>query len=393
MKILSINAGSSSLKFTLYKMPEEEKIVTGQFERIGIKDGSYKIKVNGEKIEKQQDLKDHKVAINILLKELIDLKIIEDLNEIKAVGHRVVQGADKYDDSVIITDEVVKDIEKFSSLAPLHNPANLIGYQAVKEKLSDAKHVAIFDTAFHQSISKVKYTYPLPLEFLDLKVRKYGFHGTSHKYITEYMEKYLNKEKVNLIICHIGNGASITAVKDSKSFDTSMGFTPVSGLMMGTRCGDIDVSIAPYIMEKLNITIDEFMNICNKKSGLLGVSEYSSDSRDIEAKVEEKDEKAILATDIYADKVVNYIANYYFALEGKLDGIVFTAGIGENSAITRKRIIDKLKCIDIFLDEKTNDETRGDFGIISSKDSKYNVYVVPTDEEVEIARDTYRLTK
>lgn len=207
------------------------------------------------------------------------------------------------------------------------------------------------------------------------------------------MEKYLNKEKVNLIICHIGNGASITAVKDSKSFDTSMGFTPVSGLMMGTRCGDIDVSIAPYIMEKLNITIDEFMNICNKKSGLLGVSEYSSDSRDIEAKVEEKDEKAILATDIYADKVVNYIANYYFALEGKLDGIVFTAGIGENSATTRKRIIDKLKCIDIILDEKANNETRGDFGIISSKDSKYNVYVVPTDEEVEIARDTYRLTK
>ena len=207
------------------------------------------------------------------------------------------------------------------------------------------------------------------------------------------MEKYLNKEKVNLIICHIGNGASITAVKNSKSFDTSMGFTPVSGLMMGTRCGDIDVSIAPYIMEKLNITIDEFMNICNKKSGLLGVSEYSSDSRDIEAKVEEKDEKAILATDIYADKVVNYIANYYFALEGKLDGIVFTAGIGENSATTRKRIIDKLKWIDIILDEKANDETRGDFGIISSKDSKYNVYVVPTDEEVEIARDTYRLTK
>ena len=393
MKILSINAGSSSLKFTLYKMPEEEKIVTGQFERIGIKDGSYKIKVNDEKIEKKHDLKDHKVAIDILLKELLDLNIIKDLNEIKAVGHRVVQGADKYDDSVVITDEVVKNIEKFASLAPLHNPANLIGYQAVKEKLKDAKHVAIFDTAFHQSIPKVKYTYPLPLEFLDLKVRKYGFHGTSHKYITEYMQKYLSKDKVNLIICHIGNGASITAVKDSKSYDTSMGFTPVSGLMMGTRCGDIDVSIAPYIMDKLNITIDEFMNICNKKSGLLGISEYSSDSRDIEQKVTERDEKAILATDIYADKVVTYIANYYFALEGKLDAIVFTAGIGENSNTTRKRIIDKLKCIDIDLDEKKNDETRGSFGIITREKSKYKVYVVPTDEEVEIARDTYRLTK
>lgn len=393
MKILSINAGSSSLKFTLYEMPEEEKIVTGQFERIGISDGSYKIKINGEKIEKKHDLKDHKVAVEILLKELLDLKIIKDLNEIKAVGHRVVQGADKYGDSVIITDEVVEDINKFASLAPLHNPANLIGYQAVKEKLKDAKNIAVFDTAFHQTISKVKYTYPLPLEFLDMKVRKYGFHGTSHKYITEYMKKYLNKDKVNLIVCHIGNGASITAVKDSKSYDTSMGFTPVSGLMMGTRCGDIDVSIAPYIMDKLNIDIDEFLNICNKKSGLLGISCFSSDSRDIEQSVLENNEKSILATDIYTDKIISYIANYYFALEGNLDAIVFTAGIGENSSTNRKRIMDKLKVIDIFIDEKANNEIRGSFGEISNDKSKYKVYVVPTDEEVEIARDTYNLVK
>ena len=393
MKILSINAGSSSLKFSLYKMPEEEKIVSGQFERIGIKDGIYKIKFNKEKIEKHCDLKDHKVAIDILLKELTDLKVIEDLNEIKGVGHRIVQGADRYDDAVLITKEVENSIAEFGELAPLHNPANLIGYKAVKETLKDAKHVAIFDTAFHQSIPKVKYTYPLPLSFLDLKVRKYGAHGTSHKYITEYMEKYLNKDKVNLIVCHIGNGASITAVKDSKSYDTSMGFTPLAGLMMGTRCGDIDVSIAPYVMKKLNITIDEFLDICNKKSGLLGISEYSSDSRDIEQSVIENNEKAILATEIYADKIVNYIANYYFALEGKLDGIVFTAGIGENSNTTRKRVVDKLKCIGISIDDKINDATRGEFGVISSKDSKYSVYVVPTDEEVEIARDTYRLTK
>ncbi len=394
MKLLSVNAGSSSLKFRLYEMPEEKLLMKGMFERIGLFGSCYSIRIGDEKISKDVPLKDHNEAVKILLEELINNKVISSLDEIEAVGNRVVHGGNKYSKSVEITDRVLMEIEEISDLAPLHNPAALKGIYAFKKNIPNAKLVACFDTAFHQTMKEKTYLYPVPYEwYVKYDVRKYGFHGLSHKFITEKMKEILGKNP-NLIICHIGNGASITAVKDGKSIDTSMGFTPNAGIMMGTRSGDIDYSILSYIMKKEERNLDWMDSQLNKKSGLEGIAGMS-DLRDIDRAYEARDAKALLALDMYTDKIVDYVAKYYVKLGGKVDAICFTAGGGENDDIIRKEAVNKLYPLGIYLDEEKNKETivrKGIEGIISSAESKIPVYVLATDEELMIARDTYNLT-
>ncbi|MCI2041779.1 MAG: acetate kinase [Bacilli bacterium] len=394
MKLLSVNAGSSSLKFRLYEMPEEELLMKGMFERIGLFGSCYSIRIGDEKISKDVPLKDHNEAVKILLDELINNRVISSLDEIEAVGNRVVHGGNKYSKSVEITDRVLMEIEEISDLAPLHNPAALKGIYAFKKNIPNAKLVACFDTAFHQTMKEKTYLYPVPYEwYVKYDVRKYGFHGLSHKFITEKMKEMLGKNP-NLIICHIGNGASITAVKDGKSIDTSMGFTPNAGIMMGTRSGDIDYSILSYIMKKEERNLDWMDSQLNKKSGLEGIAGMS-DLRDIDRAYEARDAKALLALDMYTDKIVDYVAKYYVKLGGEVDAICFTAGGGENDDIIRKEAINKLYPLGIYLDEEKNKETivrKGVEGIISSNESKIPVYVLATDEELMIARDTYDLS-
>ena len=394
MKLLSVNAGSSSLKFRLYEMPEEKLLMKGMFERIGLFGSCYSIRIGDEKISKDVPLKDHNEAVKILLDELISNRVISSLDEIEAVGNRVVHGGNKYSKSVEITDRVLMEIEEISDLAPLHNPAALKGIYAFKKNIPNAKLVACFDTAFHQTMKEKTYLYPVPYEwYVKYDVRKYGFHGLSHKFITEKMREILEKNP-NLIICHIGNGASITAVKEGKSIDTSMGFTPNAGIMMGTRSGDIDYSILSYIMKKEERNLDWMDSQLNKKSGLEGIAGMS-DLRDIDRAYEARDAKALLALDMYTDKIVDYVAKYYVKLGGEVDAICFTAGGGENDDIIRKEAINKLYPLGIYLDEEKNKETivrKGVEGIISSNESKIPVYVLATDEELMIARDTYNLS-
>ncbi len=394
MKLLSVNAGSSSLKFRLYEMPEEKLLMKGMFERIGFFGSCYSIRIGDTKISKDVPLKDHNEAVKILLEELISNKVVASLEEIEAVGNRVVHGGNKYSKSVEITDRVLMEIEEISDLAPLHNPAALKGIYAFKKNIPNAKLVACFDTAFHQTMKEKTYLYPVPYEwYVKYDVRKYGFHGLSHKFITEKMKEILGKNP-NLIICHIGNGASITAVKDGKSIDTSMGFTPNAGIMMGTRSGDIDYSILSYIMKKEERNLDWMDSQLNKKSGLEGIAGMS-DLRDIDRAYEARDAKALLALDMYTDKIVDYVAKYYVKLGGKVDAICFTAGGGENDDIIRKEAVNKLYPLGIYLDEEKNKETivrKGVEGIISSNESKIPVYVLATDEELMIARDTYNIT-
>ena len=389
MKILSVNAGSSSLKFTAYEMPEETVLISGAFERIGIGGSFYTIKINGEKIKKEKEFANHAEAVATLIDELLENKVISSLDEIEGVGHRLVHGGEKYAQSVVITDDVIKTVDELSELAPLHNPANLIGVQAFKEGIPGALEVGCFDTAFHQTMRKKEFLYPVPYEWYEkYGVRKYGFHGMSHNYIANRMAEILDKEDAKIISCHIGNGASLCAIANGKSIDTSMGFTPNAGLMMGTRSGDIDATLIPFIMGKTGENLEEVINDLNKKSGYLGVSGISSDSRDIEDAVKEGNEKAILAQEMYVERIVNYIAEYYLELGGA-DAIVFTAGVGENSFSTRAQIIKCLEPLGIKLDEERNN-VRGKEALISSDDSSVKVYVIPTDEEVMIARDTYR---
>ena len=392
MKIISINAGSSSLKFQLFNMETEEIIVKGLFERIGIENSCYTIKYNGEKITEETDLPDHTKAVSILLEKLIALNIISSLDEIEGVGHRVVQGGDKYDKSVLITEEVVKDIENYKDLAPLHNPAGLLGIKAFQEALPEVPMVAVFDTAFHQTMEKENYLYPVPYSWYEnYKIRKYGFHGTSHRYISYAVAKELGRDDAKIISCHIGSGGSICAIKDGKSIDTSMGFTPLAGIMMGTRSGDIDPSIIPYVMSKEGKNAGEVVDDLNKKSGFIGLSERSSDYRDIQKGISEGDEKSILAEKKFIRTVVSYISNYYVELGGA-DVIVFTAGMGENSIALRAKIIDKLSCLGIKIDNEAND-CAGEIRKISTNDSTSLVYVIPTDEELMIAKDTLELVK
>ena len=392
MKILAVNAGSSSLKFQMYEMPEETVLISGTFERIGIEDSFYTIKINGEKIEKKKDFKNHAEAVETLINELLENKIIESLDEIKGVGHRLVHGGEKYAKSVIIDDDVIKTVEELSELAPLHNPANLIGVKAFMKNIKGAVQVGCFDTAFHQTMDKEEFLYAVPYDWYEkYSVRKYGFHGMSHNYIAKKAAEILEDKNAKIISCHIGNGGSICAIKDGKSIDTSMGFTPNAGLMMGTRCGDIDPTLIPFIMNKTKKSLDEVVDDLNKKSGYLGVSGISSDSRDIEKAAKNGNERAVLAQNMYVKKIVKYIAEYYMELGGA-DAIVFTAGIGENSSETREAVINSLKPLGIKLDKEAN-SVRGKEILISAKDSSVKVYVIPTDEEVMIARDTYAFIK
>lgn len=390
MKIISINAGSSSLKFSLFDMSNSTCIASGYFERVTLPNSFYTIKYNGEKIKEEVEMPNHTVAVEVLLDRLVSLNIISSLDEIDGIGHRLVHGADKYDKSVIITDEVVEDLKKYIPLAPLHNPANILGIEAVKKALPNIPMVGVFDTAFHQTMDQTKYIYPVPYEwYTKYGVRKYGFHGTSHCYISKQIPRLLGKEEYKAIICHLGSGGSLSLVQNGKCLDTTMGFTPLAGIMMGTRSGDIDPSIIPYIVEQTGKSLDEVMNDLNKKSGFLGLSEQYSDFRDIYEGVKANDEKCILAFHKYVDTVVKYIAEYYVEANG-VDTIVFTAGLGENASAAREAIIDRLACLNIYLDKEAN-QVMGEEAKISSADSQVQVYVVPTNEELMIAQDTLDL--
>ena len=392
MKILSVNAGSSSLKFQMYEMPEEKVLISGVFERIGIGNSFYTIKLNGEKIKKEREVSNHEEAVKILTEELLENKVVSSLDEIEAIGHRMVHGGDKYQTSTIIDEDVIKATEEFLDLAPIHIPANLTGVRAFQKIIPNATAVAVFDTSFHQTLPKEAYIYPVPYEWYEkYGVRKYGFHGTSHKYVSMRMNEILGRTDTKIITCHIGSGGSISAVLNGKSIDTSLGFTPNAGIVMGTRSGDIDASIIPFIMKKENLTVSEVDNILNKKSGLLGISKKYSDSRDIEEGIKNGDELCKLAQDIYVRRIVEYIAKYYVLLGG-CDAIVMTAGVGENSIPTRKQILDKLSVLGVQIDEERNN-IRGEEQLITKDTSKIPVWVIPTDEELMIARDTYELAK
>ena len=390
MKIMSINAGSSSLKFSLFDMENEQVIASGLFERIGIDQSAYTIKYNGEKIKQEIDLPDHSVAVSILLDKLVELGIIKSLDEINGVGHRVVSGGDRYSESILITDKVVQDIIELKDYAPLHNPAHVLGINAFREALPNVPMSVVFDTAFHQTMDEVSYLYPVPYSWYEnYKVRKYGAHGTSHRYIALSIAEELKRDDLKVISCHLGNGGSITAIKDGKCVDTSMGFTPLAGIMMGTRSGDIDPSIIPFVMEKEGKNAGEIIDDLNKKSGFLGLSGISSDSRDIEDGIAAGNEKCRLAQDKYIRTVVDHIAKYYVLLGG-CDVLCFTAGIGENSKSVRAEIIEKLECLGFKLDAEANN-VRGELRKISAEDSSSLIYILPTDEELMIARDTLNL--
>ena len=387
MKIMSINAGSSSLKFSLFDMTNEEVLISGLFERIGIEGSCYTLKYKGDKIKVETELPDHAVAVKILIEKLLELQVISNIEEIEGVGHRIVHGGDKYTESVMVTDEVVDDIIRFSDFAPLHNPAHAICIKAFREVLPKTPMVVVFDTAFHQTIAKDRFLYPVPYHWYeDYHVRKYGAHGTSHRYIAIKLAEELGRDDLNIISCHLGNGGSITAISNGKCVDTSMGFTPHAGIMMGTRSGDIDVSIVPYVMEKEGKSANEIMNDLNKKSGFLGISELSSDSRDIENGIKEGNEKCILAQKMYINSIVKYIAQYYVLL-GKVDALVFTAGIGENSPETRLAVAEALAPLGIKIDALKNN-VRGKFTQVNADDSTCEIYVLPTNEELMIAKDT-----
>ena len=392
MKILSVNAGSSSLKFTLFDMPEEKELISGVFERIGMENSFYTIKLNGEKIKKETELKDHKAAFELLVKELIDNKIVDSLDEIAGIGHRIVQGGSYFDKTVLATEDNISIVEKLSSLAPLHNPAAVVGIRAAQSVFPNATQTLVFDTAFHQTMEEEVYLYPVPYEwYTKYAVRRYGAHGTSHKYVSMRANEILDNEDARLITCHIGNGASISAVKAGKCVETSMGLTPNAGLMMGTRCGDIDATILPYIMEETGMSAKEMDTALNKQSGLLGISGVSSDSRDIEDGINNGDERCILAQKMYVKRIVDFIAKYYVELGG-CDAIIFTAGVGENSISTRMEVMEKLACLGVKPDEERNN-VRGKEALISADNSKIPVYVIPTNEELMIATDTYNLAK
>lgn len=393
-KVIAINAGSSSLKFQLFEMPSEEVLTKGLVERIGFEDAIFTISVNGEKKKEVLPIVDHAVAVKMLLDKLTNYGIIKSLDEIEVIGHRVVHGGEKFSDSVLITDEVIQTIEELCELAPLHNPANLTGIRAFKEVLPNVPAVAVFDTAFHQTMPEKSFLYSLPYEYYEkFGIRKYGFHGTSHKYVSQRAAELLGRpiEQLRLITCHLGNGVSIAAVEGGKSIDTSMGFTPLAGVAMGTRSGNIDPALIPYIMEKTGKTAEEVIHILNKKSGLLGISGFSSDLRDIEQAAEEGNERAKLALDVFAGRIHKYIGSYAARMHG-IDAIIFTAGIGENSDVIRARVLTGLEFMGVYWDPALN-QVRGEEAFINYPHSPVKVLVIPTNEEVMIARDAVRLSK
>ncbi|MGK0552413.1 acetate/propionate family kinase [Enterococcus faecalis] len=391
-KTIAINAGSSSLKWQLYEMPAEEVIAKGIVERIGLNDSIFTIKYGeDQKYEEIIDINDHEVAVKMLLDHLIELKILASYDEITGVGHRVVAGGEDFKDSTVVTDEVLAKIEALSELAPLHNPANAMGIKAFKKILPDIVSVAVFDTSFHTTMPKHNYLYSIPTEYYEkYAARKYGAHGTSHRYVSERAAQMLNRpiEELKIITCHLGNGASITAVDGGKSVDTSMGFTPLAGVTMGTRSGDIDPSLLPYLMNKIGLTnIQDMIDILNKKSGLLGLTGLSSDMRDLEANIDKPEVQT--AYDIFTDRIRKYIGSYVTVMNG-VDAIVFTAGIGENDAHVRSEVIKGMTWFGCDIDPEKNN-TRGKETVISTADSKIKVLLIPTDEELMIARDVERL--
>ena len=394
MIILSINAGSSSLKFTGFDMPSEKVLISGVFERIGIDGSFYTIKINGEKIKKEVPLKSHEDAVKILTEELINYNIVKDLSEIKGVGHRVVQGGEYFKDSCLVDDTVIQKIQDLADLAPLHNPAHIIGIKAFQKALPNVPQVVVFDTVFHQTMAEEAYMYATPYEWYEkYGIRKYGAHGTSHKYVSQRAAELIGKplEETNTIVCHLGNGASISAVKGGKCIDTSMGLTPLEGIPMGTRSGSLDPTVVSYICEKEGKTAQEVVNILNKKSGYLGMSGRSNDARDVTQGMIEGDHRCKLTFDVQAKRIVDYIAAYYVYM-GSCDVIAFTAGMGENLKHLRLNIANRLGALGVKIDEKLND-TFSDERIISTPDSKIKLYIIPTNEEVMIARDTVRVAK
>lgn len=391
--IMAINAGSSSLKFQLLSMPEEKVITKGLVERIGMEDAVFTIEANEEEHVITTDIPNHADAVKLLLEKLTSLSIISSLDEIEGIGHRVVHGGEKFNDSILITAEVLAGIEEVSELAPLHNPANITGIKAFKEVLPSVPAVAVFDTAFHQTMPESAYLYSLPYEYYEkYGIRKYGFHGTSHKYVSERAAELLDQpiEDLRILSCHLGNGASIAAIKGGESIDTSMGFTPLAGVTMGTRSGNIDPALIPYIMEKTDQSVDEVVSTLNKKSGLLGITGFSSDLRDIESAAEEGNDRAQVALDVFTSRIHKYIGSYA-ARMGGVDVIIFTAGIGENSSTIRERVLKGLEFMGVEADLSKNN-VRGKETMLHTDSSKVKIMIIPTNEEVMIARDTVRLT-
>lgn len=395
MKILVLNSGSSSIKYQVFDMPDGRVMAKGLAEKIGEADSELTQSVGDDKFNIKKPIKDHAEGLNLIIETLTgEYGVFEDIHEISAVGHRVVHGGERFAESTLINDDVTKAIDASSSLAPLHNPPNLMGIRATKEVLGSVPQVACFDTAFHQSIPKTAFMYALPYELYEThKIRRYGFHGTSHKYVMQASMKYIGKtkEEANLITCHLGNGCSMAAIREGKSVDTSMGLTPLEGLIMGTRSGDIDPAITFYLQDSLGMSASEINTMMNKKSGLLGVSGVSNDMRTLSKEAEAGNQRAQLAIDMFAYRIHTYIGKY-MAVLNRLDAIVFTGGIGENNSAIRQMICKKLDFWGIELHETLNNElARGDGGIISKEGSKVKILVIPTDEEKAIAIDTYAI--
>ena len=397
MKVLVINAGSSSLKYQLINMETKEVMAKGLCDRIGIKGTNMEHKPHfGEKMKFECKMDNHSEAIQMVIKELTDdaVGVIKDMSEIDAVGHRVVHGGEAFSGSVVITEAVMKALDECSELAPLHNPPNIIGIEACQSLMPNVPQIAVFDTAFHQTLADDAYLYALPYEYYEkYKVRKYGFHGTSHKYVSERCAELLGKpvEELKIVTCHVGNGSSITAVDCGKSVDTTMGFTPLAGMIMGTRCGDIDPAIVTYIMDKENLTTAQMNEVMNKKSGLLGVSQKSSDSRDIENAAKEGDERSLLIERMMARYVKRTIGGYA-ATMGGLDAIVFTAGVGENNAKFRRMCVEGLEFLGAKIDDEKN-QVRGKERDLSADSSRVKIMLIPTNEELMIAMETERLVE
>lgn len=390
--VMSVNAGSSSLKFQVFQMPEEKVLASGNVERIGLEDSIFGMKTDTEEVKEILDIPDHAVAVEKLMDELVEHKVVEKLEDIKAMGHRVVHGGEYFSHSVPVDDWSESKVEELCELAPLHNPGALVGLRSFRKALKDCKHTFVFDTAFHQSMPEENYIFPLPYEYYtEDKVRRYGAHGTSHEYLTKRLAQIQGKkqEEMNIITCHLGNGASITAVKNGKSFKTSMGFTPLGGIMMGTRCGDIDPAIVPFLEKKHGYTPDEMDTIMNKKSGMSGLSGISSDGRDVQAAAEKGDKRAILTQNVYVSRIVEMISGYY-GLMGGADAIVFAGGIGENDCAMRQRICDRLTVFGVVVKPEDNDGVRGVEKKLSAPESKMEVWLLPTNEELVIARDAYK---
>lgn len=393
IKCMAVNAGSSSLKYKLFEMPEEKVICSGNVERIGHEDGIFGLKYNGEKVKRILPIMDHSVGVELVLNALKEYGIVKDLEEIKVVGHRVVQGGKFFSKSAYFNEDTEAKVTKLIPLDPLHAPAHLVGFKAFKKALPNAVAIAVFDTAYHQTMEAEDYLFPIPYELSEkYDCRRYGAHGTSHNYLAiKGNEDFLEGKKgTRIISCHLGSGASLCAIKDGKCVATSMGLTPLGGVMMGTRCGDIDPSVYDYLCDNAGYTPDELYDILNKKSGFLGVSGISNDTRDIEKAAEEGNERAILSIKLWARRVADFIGSYYVRLGGA-DLIIFSAGVGENSGVFRKAVLDNIKeALHLDIDEELNMKTHGDEALISTPSSAIKVAVIPTDEEVMIARDCFK---